>query len=104
MRIRVNYSGFLSATFHRSSEDLHLSNKAKLRDLLLRLGERYRDKLEVHNVDQAEAMVKSEGVEEGSLVVLLNVNGISSRQLQGLETELKDGDVVDVMPMFSGGG
>lgn len=96
MRVRANYFCLLKMEFRKRSEDAQLSKKAGLRDLLLYLAERYGEKFEVYIFAPSKTDLKED--------VPLNVNGVSSRQLQGLETELNNGDEVAFMPLFSGGG
>jgi len=82
--------------FRKRSEDVQLSKKARLHDLLLCLAERYGEKFKIYVFDPSNTDVKED--------VLLNVNGVPSRQLQGLGTKLNNGDEVAFMPLFSGGG
>ncbi len=96
MRVRVNYFGLYRMEFSKRSEDVQLSKKARLYDLLQYLAEKYGDKFRVHVFDSSNGDVKED--------VLLSVNSMPSRQLNGLETELNNGDEVAFMPLFSGGG
>jgi MoaD family protein len=96
MKIRVNYFGLFRKEFRKRTEDVQLPNKSRLIDLLLCLAERYGEKFETYIFTPSDTDVKED--------VLLNVNGVASRQLHGLETELNEGDEVAFMPLFSGGG
>ena len=96
MMIQVNYFGFLRSKLSKSSEAIRLSDGAKLRDLLLSLADRYGDNVEAYVFDRVSPDVKGD--------IVVNVNDVPHRQIQGLETQLNEGDRIDLMPMFAGGG
>jgi len=96
MKVQIKYFGFLKEDFHRSSEDIQLPEKAKLADLLLLLAEGYGERFKEYVFDPSGTDIKK-------WVVVL-VNGKPPGQLQGLVTELNEGDLVDVIPIVSGGG
>ena len=96
MRVEIKYFGFLKTDFHKNSENVQLPEKTKLVDLLLLLAERYGQKFKEYVFDSSGSAIKK-------WVVVL-VNGKPSGQLQGLVTELNSGDLVEVMPIVSGGG
>ena len=96
MMIQVNYFGFLKSKLSKSSEAVRLSDGAKLRDLLLSLADRYGDRVETYVFDRVSPDVKGD--------IVVNVNDVPHRRIQGLETQLNEGDRVDLMPMFAGGG
>ena len=94
--IHVNYFGFLKSKLSKTSEAIRLLDGANLRDLLLSLADRYGDKVKTYVFDRMSPDVKGD--------VVVNVNDVPHRRIQGLETQLNDGDRVDLMPMFAGGG
>jgi molybdopterin converting factor small subunit len=96
MRVRVSYYGSLRVKFSAASEDILLSNGARLRDLFLHLSGRYGELFKSFVFDAAGTEVRKD--------VLINVNDLPVRQIRGLETELKEGDQVDILPLFTGGG
>ena len=96
MMIQVTYFGFLKSKLSKSSEAIRLLDGAKLRDLLLSLADRYGDQVETYVFDRVSQDVKGD--------IVVNVNDVPHRRIQGLETQLNEGDRVDLMPMFAGGG
>ena len=96
MRIHVSYFGHYGLEFNKRSETIQLSEKAKLVDLLRWLAEKYGEKFEVYVFDPSKPAVNQN--------ILLTVNDMSFRRLQGLDTPLNNGDRIAFMPLFSGGG
>ncbi len=96
MLVQVNYFGLFKAKLSKSSEQVLLCQRANLKDLLLTLVVRYNDKIEPYVFNSTLSDVRND--------VIIIINDLPHRQLQGLETILKDGDKVDLMPMFIGGG
>jgi len=96
MRVQIKYFGFLKMDFHKGSETVQLPEKAKLVDLLLLLAESYGKEFKEYVFDPSGSAIKK-------WVVIL-VNGEPLDQLQGLVTELNGGDLVEVIPIVSGGG
>lgn len=109
MRVHLNYSGPLKAALHKDTEEIPLPDKARLRDLLRVLAERSGERFKLYVFDLTEAWAKVEGVPESLLEgdqwrVMMDINNVPHHQLQGLDTELTDGDHVTVSLFFSGGG
>jgi MoaD family protein len=96
MKVRVNYFGFLRMKFDSASEDIRLSKGSSVYDLFQDLADRYGDYFKSYIFDPAASEVKSD--------VLVNINNVPVQQIQGLETRLNDGDQVDILPLFTGGG
>jgi MoaD family protein len=96
MRIRINYFGHFRQTFHKRSEEVQIAKNATLHDLLSFLSERSGELFKSYVFDPTNTGLKED--------VLLNINGIPSHQLKGLKTQLSNGDQVNLMPLFSGGG
>ena len=109
MRVQLNYSGPLKAALHKETEEIPLPDKARLRDLLRVLAERSGERLKLYVFNLTEAWARVEGVSESLLEgdqwrVMMDINNVPHHQLQGLDTELSDGDHVTVSLFFSGGG
>ncbi len=109
MRVQLNYSGPLKAALHKETEEIPLPDKARLRDLLRVLAERSGERFKLYVFDLTEAWAKVEGVPESLLEgdqwrVLMDINNVPHHKLQGLDTELSEGDIVTVSLFFSGGG
>jgi len=96
MRIRVSYFGFLRLKLNMGSEDLQVSKGAKIRDLFLHLADRYGEQFKMYVFDPHGAGLKRD--------ILVNINDAPIRQKGGLETELNNGDRIDILPLFTGGG
>ena len=96
MLIRVKYFGHFQMNFKKRSEEVQLSKNATLYDLLSSLIVRYGELFKSHIFNPSTTELIDD--------VLLNINGIPSSQLEGLKTKLSNGDKVDIMPLFSGGG
>lgn len=96
MRIRINYFGPFRIAFHKRSEVVQMSKNATLYDLLSFLIERYDELFKNYVFDPENTGIKDD--------VLLNINGVPSNLLKGLKTKLSNGDKVNLMPLFSGGG
>jgi molybdopterin converting factor small subunit len=73
-----------------------MSKNATLYDLLSFLIERYDELFKNYVFDPENTGIKDD--------VLLNINGVPSNLLKGLKTKLSNGDKVNLMPLFSGGG
>jgi MoaD family protein len=96
MKVRVSYFGFLRTKFDSTSEDIRMSKGSKVYDLFQYLANRYGEYFKSYVFDPVKIEVRSD--------VLVNINDVPVQQIQGLETRLNDGDQVDVLPLFTGGG
>lgn len=96
MSIIVNYFGILASKFQTTNDSVELSSGAKIRDLF------------AHLVDKHDQIFKSyiydpeKGEMNGEVVV--SVNDVPILQMQGLDTLVGDGDQIDILPIFAGGG
>ncbi len=96
MKVTVEYLGYIKQTLGvEHQEQIDLREGALLRDLLNLLAKKH-----------GEAF-KKDVYEPGSVDLrphhILSVNGILLNQLNGLETELRDGDRLVLMPVVTGG-
>jgi len=96
LRIIVEYLGYIKQTLGVNHEEqLEIEEGALVRDLLNILAEKHGEPF------------KKEVFQPGSVDMkphhILSVNGILLNQLKGIETKLKDGDRVILMPVVTGG-
>ncbi|UCD72781.1 MAG: MoaD/ThiS family protein [Candidatus Bathyarchaeota archaeon] len=96
MKVRVSYFGFLRTKFDSTSEDIQMSKGSKVYDLFQYLASRYGQHFKSYVLIPEKIEVRSD--------VLVNINDIPVQQIQGLETRLNDGDQIDILPLFTGGG
>lgn len=93
MRIRVKYFAYIRALVRDTKEEeVELGDGSKLIDLLMRLTEKYGDKFREMLFPSSNDKLSEE------VIILLN-----GRSTDDLETPLKDGDTVSIMPFLSGG-
>ena len=95
LKVKVEYLGYIGNTLGLQREEIKIVKGASIADLLLTLSEKH------------GAPFKKSIYEYGSLDVksnfIVTVNGYLLNQLNGVETKLKDGDQVILMPLISGG-
>ena len=96
MKVRVSYFGFLRTKFDSTSEDIQMSKGSKVYDLFQYLANRYGEHFKLYVLNPEKIEVRSD--------VLVNINDMPVQQIQGLETRLNDGDQIDILPLFTGGG
>jgi MoaD family protein len=96
MRIKVQYLGPVRVLLNRREEEIEISLKTTICELLKKLSITYGKEFEWEVFEE-----DGEKVREGLIVT---VNGIAIGQLNGLETNLKLGDTVALLPHFAGGG
>ena len=93
MKVKVKYFAYIrSLVKNTREEEVELSNGAKLLDLLLKLVEKYGVKLREMIFQQKDEKLSEE------VIILLN-----GRSIEDLNTVLRDGDIVSIMPFLSGG-
>lgn len=96
IKIDITYFGFLRVDFQKLSEMYLLPKNSKVHDLLIKLADKYGEIFNAHIFDPIIKTLKDD--------ILININGVAIRQLQGLDTKLKNRDKIDFIPLFSGGG
>ena len=97
MRITVEYLGYIKQTLKITQpEIIELKSEATTRDLLSFLAGKYGDafKKAVYDPKETSSLKPYH---------ILAVNGLMINLLSGLDTKLKDGDRVSVMPVVTGG-
>lgn len=96
MRIRVQYLGQIRAILNKKNEEVEVPPKTTVYELLKRLSKKYGKEFKVEVFED-----DGENVREG---VIVTVNGKAVKQLRGIDTPLKLGDIVALLPLFAGGG
>ena len=95
MKVTVEYLGFIRNMLSKKNEELELREGTSLKELLSQLSERYGADFKKQVYEPRQKDVKY------SFVV--TVNGVLMDQLNGVETQLKNGDHVILMSLMSGG-
>jgi MoaD family protein len=96
MTIRVKYLGPVAHMVNKREEELEVSSKASIHELLRKLSSLYGKVFE-------DEVLQDDGENLGDGMTI-TVNGIAIRQLDGLSTKLKMGDTIALLPLFLGGG
>ena len=96
MEVTVDYLGHIKQTLAiREAETVRLRDKALLRDLLSSLAQKYGEPFQKAVYEPGSPDLKPH--------YILSVNGLLLNQLKGLETKLKNGDCITLMPVVTGG-
>lgn len=96
MRITVEYLGYIKQTLGiTQAESIELNSDASTQDLLVLLANRHGEPFKKAVFDPREINLKPYHI--------IAINGLMINLLNGLETKLKDGDRVVVMPVVTGG-
>lgn len=94
--VRVEYLGYIKKIIGNGrEEEVEVRDNAVVADLLTLLSEKYGDPFRKAIYAPSSTDVKSN--------FIVTVNGYLLNQLDGVETRLKDGDHVILMPIVSGG-
>ncbi len=96
MKVTVEYLGYIKQTLGVTQPEIvEVKPEGSARDLLVILAEKHGEQFEKAVYDPKETVLKPFHV--------LAVNGLMINLLSGLDTKLKDGDRVIVMPVVTGG-
>ena len=96
MRVSVEYLGHIKNILgSRREEQVEIKPNSSIGDLLVVLSEKHGDSFK-------KAVYEAGGKDMKSNFIA-TVNGYLLNQLNGVETKLKDGDHVVLMPIVSGG-
>ena len=96
MKVTVEYLGYIRQTLKvEQAESIMLQDEAMVRDLLVLLAEKHGEPFKKAVYDPKDADMKPHHI--------LAVNGLILNQLDNLNTKLKDGDRIAVMPVVTGG-
>ena len=96
MKVTVEYLGHIRNIIgSKRAEEIEIENNSSVADLLVVLSEKY-------GAPFKKAVYESSGTDIKANF-MATVNGYLLNQLKGVETKLKDGDRVILMPVVSGG-
>ncbi len=95
MKIKIQYLGLVKTYTNRSQDEITLEGQALLSDLL--------NKLATDLGKPFAQDVFEPGSKEVKPMFMIMVNGVVIGQLNGVETRLKEGDCVILMPLMTGG-
>ncbi|MGB9676177.1 MAG: MoaD/ThiS family protein [Candidatus Bathyarchaeales archaeon] len=96
MKVKVEYVGHIKNIIGSvREEEVEISEGASVADLLMALSEKYGEAFKKAIYDRIGADVKPN--------YIVTVNGYLLNQLKGVETKLKNGDHVILLPIVSGG-
>ncbi len=96
MKVKVEFLGHVkNMTCNRREEEAEIRQNATVADLLFHLCEEYGEPFRRAIYEPRGTDVKPN--------YIVTVNGYLLNQLRGLETKLKDGDRVALLPVVSGG-
>jgi MoaD family protein len=96
VKVRVEYLGHIRNTIGSArEEEVEINDKATVAELLDVLSEKYGAPFKKALYEPKSKDVKSN--------YIVTVNGYLLNQLNGVETELKNGDHVTLLPIVSGG-
>jgi len=96
MKVTVEYLGYIKQNLNvDQAEPIALRDEATVRDLLVILAEKHGESFKKAVFDPTDAEMQPHHI--------LAVNGLILNQLENLDTKLKDGDRISVMPVVTGG-
>lgn len=96
MQVTVDYLGYIKGLLGvEQAEQIELKDSSLVRDLLVLLAEK-------HGEPFRKAIYEPNGADLKPSFIL-TVNGLLLNQLNGLDTALKEGNRVVLMPIVSGG-
>jgi MoaD family protein len=96
LRVTIEYLGYIKQTLGITQpESLEVKPEASAQDLLVLLAEKHGEAFKKAVYDPQEAALKPYHI--------IAVNGLMINLLGGLDTKLRDGDRVAVMPVVTGG-
>jgi molybdopterin synthase sulfur carrier subunit len=96
LKVTVDYLGSIKQTLGlKQAEQVKLKDDASVCDLLSLLAEKYGEPFK-------KTVYEPKGLDLKPYYIL-SLNGLLLNQLNGIETKLKDGDRVILMPVVSGG-
>jgi MoaD family protein len=96
LKVKVEYLGHIKNIIgSKSQEEIEIEDNSSIADLLMLLSKRYGDPFKKAVYESGASDVKAN--------FMATVNGYLLNQLKGIETRLKNGDRVTLMPVVSGG-
>jgi len=94
MKVTVKFFTTLREIVGKPQEQIELSEAITVSELLQRLGERYGEKFTRYVYNEKDMV-------QGHLHFLINGKSITTQQ--GLETKLKENDILAILPPVGGG-
>lgn len=95
MKVKVQYLGFIKNLIKRSEDEFELEEDASLSELLNQIADIYGKAFKKE--------VYEPGLKDVKMGFVVTVNGILMGQLQGVDTQLNNGDNIILMSLMSGG-
>jgi MoaD family protein len=96
MKVKVEYLGHIKNMIgDKREEEIHMQDASSVADLLVLLSKKYGE--------QFRKAVYESGGKDLKSNFIATVNGYLLNQLKGVETTLKNGDHIILMPVVSGG-
>jgi molybdopterin synthase sulfur carrier subunit len=96
LKVKVEFLGHVRNVIGSNrEEEVEISEGSSIADLLAMLSEKYGEPFKKAVYEKSGADVKSN--------YIITVNGYLLNQLNGVETKLKNGDQVILLPIVSGG-
>jgi MoaD family protein len=96
MKVTVDYLGSIRQTLAlKQAEHVELKHGASVRDLLSALAEKHGEPFKKAVYEPNDTDLKP--------YYILSINGLLTNQLNDMETKLKDGDRLILMPVVTGG-
>jgi molybdopterin synthase sulfur carrier subunit len=95
MKIKIHYLGLVKTYTNKNQDEITLEEGASLSDLL--------NKLASYFGKQFTQDIYEPGMKDVKTMFTVMVNGIVMGQLNGIDTKLKEGDSVILMPLMTGG-
>ena len=95
MKVKVQYLGFIKNLIKRSEDEFELETGASLADLLNRIATAYGKPFQKEFYEP--------GLKDVKMGFVVTVNGVLMGQLNGMDTQLNNGDNVILMSLMSGG-
>jgi molybdopterin synthase sulfur carrier subunit len=96
LKVKVEFLGHVRNVIGSNrEEEVEISEEASIADLLVVLSEKYGEPFKRAIYEKSGADVKAN--------YIITVNGYLLNQLNGVETRLKNGDNITILPIVSGG-
>jgi len=95
MKVKVQYLGFIKNLIKRGEDEFELETGASLSDLLNKIAGTYGKPFKKEFYEP--------GLKDVKMGFVVTVNGILMGQLNGVDTQLNNGDNVILMSLMSGG-
>jgi sulfur-carrier protein len=95
VKVKIHYLGLVKTYTKKTEEDLTLQKDSKVFTVFDQLAASFGKPFNIEIYDSAKREVKP--------MFTVMVNGVIIGQLEGVDTKLKDGDQIILMPLMTGG-